>query len=362
MVSLSLKQRLLVLMAVAVVAVVIRLAWHFIAPITANNLSPAERAAISHALGLNIDYSKLLTLPEGQEQALLPGAVMMMVHPQWQHPRERRQCFFNHSMDALQALWAPRNPYPVYLLVNPAWSSEAMAEVQQRWPRLNLTFLDVLAYFPAVPHFSQYMHPITKKYSLNYRHMCAFAFYKFLSHSVLAQHRYLMRLDDDTCLLPANGMPMPDLFHEMAVSQSSYAYRSAFLDPKYVTEGLRDFAVDYMTKHGLPWTNPELALHEASIAPMVSAFATNWEIIDTLAYRTAPVLAFIQAVHASGMIYRARWGDAPLRHLLAQMFWSPKAVRRMCEVDYQHGDWARLRSCNASSNDNPILRHDLLKP
>lgn len=285
------------------------------------------------------------------------GAAYMLVHPQKSMRQGSKKCFFNMSMSFLQKHWRPSNPYPLFLITNRPWKRHEVVEIRRKWPALDLSFLDVSAVFNVLPRLEPH-HQKFNNFSTEYKQMCAFNFYGFMQVQSLLRYRYLMRIDDDTCLLDAVNF---DLFKDMAARNASYGYAAYFNDPFKVTAGMNDFASAYMTERAVPWANPalrQLAVDQFAADQSAPCFATNWEVIDTLRYRAADILSFVQSVKDSRMIFYRRWGDAPLRFLLAEMFWGPREVLRFCDFAYQHGKQNTFPPCEERTEVDPVLRYD----
>ena len=143
----------------------------------------------------------------------------------------------------------------------------------------------------------------------------------------LKRFRYLMRLDDDTCLLDPVGF---DIFQRMEENGIVYAYKQIFIDSESVVVGLDSFAEHFMSINELKWANAPLRAQAQRISGgQLLSFSTNLEVIDMWRYRSADNLKFLHAVLNSNNIYNRRWGDAPLRFLQAQMFFTNDEVNFM---------------------------------
>jgi hypothetical protein len=361
MIKLKMRQWI-ALFAIAILLIFLRIIWANYHPM--KSFLSWRKRRLHHddylrTLGISDDYSKQLALQPGEDKNMSLGAAMMLVHPNLTRFRGRKRCFFNQSMDRLVQYWQPRNPYPLHLMTNRPWRHDEIVEIKSNWPSLNLSFLDVSLYFPEFESAEDYFDQRTAKFSNHYRHMCAFFFYRFLTHPILRKYRYLMRIDEDACI--EHNIEV-DLFQDLSTSNASYAYITIFSDSSNVVRGLYDFVNTFKQKYGISWSNPELASTNSrwhAKRRRLLAFATNWEIIDTVRYRQPDILRFLQAIHHSMMIYQQRWGDAPLRFLLATLFWNHQEVQKICDFSYQHGNQESFMKCNRSNHDNPVMKEDV---
>lgn len=162
--------------------------------------------------------------------------------------------------------------------------------------------------------------------------MIAFNFHGITHVHYLKRFRYLMRLDDDTCLLDPVGF---DIFQRMEENGIVYAYKQIFIDSESVVVGLDSFAEHFMSINELKWANAPLRAQAQRISGgQLLSFSTNLEVIDMWRYRSADNLKFLHAVLNSNNIYNRRWGDAPLRFLQAQMFFTNDEVNFMTIIYY----------------------------
>ena len=259
-----------------------------------------------------------------EQQSL--GAVMVLVSRPWDKPRGNRRCFFNTSMASLATHWYPWNPYPVYLLSAGKWSRTEKTTIRRTWP-LDFHFIDITRVFDdAFPPGLQLADNGTLG-TLAYKKMVSFKLKGFTLLPELKSYRYIMNLDDDSCLLDPIRY---DMFQEMRSVGSVYAYPHIFLDKPNVIVGLKDF-VDL-------------------------AFYGNLDIIDTVRWQKADIQDFVGAVIASNNIWHRRWSDSPIKYWMAQMFWTKDQVSHFCDFDFQHSSWQLLTMCNARTNVDAVLK------
>lgn len=288
----------------------------------------------------------------------------MLVSKPWTNRRGERQCFFNKSMDALSDNWYPINSYPIILQHPKGWTAQEINDIRQQWPQLPIYFSDIgQAFHQTDPpeHMEDENKPLSP---LGYKKMCAFKTFGFLDAPYVSTHDldYMFYLDDDSCL----AEPIQyDVFQKMQQHKIAYAYKQLFLDFDYVVKGLTDFIKDYKELHKLQYANPVLAtwLEDNGYLQTESshwAFATNLEWVDLREYRRPNIMKFNKAVEASGVIFHRRWGDAPLRFVLAYLFWDNTQVMKLCS-SYVHSMWNPSPStCSSSGDQSPVFRDAVL--
>ena len=285
-----------------------------------------------------------------EQQSL--GAVMVLVSRPWDKPRGNRRCFFNTSMASLATHWYPWNPYPVYLLSVGKWSRTEKTTIRRTWP-LDFHFIDITRVFDdAFPPGLQLADNGTLG-TLAYKKMVSFKLKGFTLLPELKSYRYIMNLDDDSCLLDPIRY---DMFQEMRSVGSFYAYPHIFLDKPNVIVGLKDFVESYMTENRLAWANPALRNLTLAWNKTALAFYGNLDIIDTVRWQKADIQDFVGAVIASNNIWHRRWSDSPIKYWMAQMFWTKDQVSHYCDFDFQHSSWQLLTMCNSRTNVDAVLK------
>jgi hypothetical protein len=230
-----------------------------------------------------------------------------------------------------------------------------MTVIRRKWTTLDFKFINVeraFNYAPDIPEqaFEDAKSPLS---DINYKRMCHFFFKGFTQVPVLMQYRYLLRLDDDTCLLDHINY---DIFQVLAERRAAYAYSHIWYDGEAVTKGLYQFVGQYIRNHSISIKNP--ALYNATTgAPdfpaRVPCFNTNFEVINTVRYREPAMRHFVDDVVASHMIFHRRWGDAPLRLPAAMLFWEDSELVRLESVDVQHSAWDALPMTESTAHGSP---------
>lgn len=64
------------------------------------------------------------------------------------------------------------------------------------------------------------------------------------------------------------------------------------------------------------------------------------------AFRRRPLKKWKDKVKSNGGVWRHRWGDAPLRTIVAAKFFNKTRVSRFCDFSYGHSAWAPFLPCD----------------
>jgi len=261
------------------------------------------------------------------------GAVVYLAPDDWTKRRlnemqKPRECYFNKSVDQLVQHWLPNNKhYTVVMLNTRPWKSEEMMHIRNRWQTLQFEFLNVAPYFEVHNDTDVFEDHNLPLHNLAYKRMCAFMFHGITRVPQLFKYQYLLRLDDDLCI--ESQVPY-DIFKEMELHKAHYGFSYVMWDWETVTRGMHDFQSRYVQIHNITRANPLLDAHVDGSQDH-RAFATHFEVIDMVRYRMADIANFTSAVMRSDMIFHRRWGDAPLRFIIAQLFWKPEEILNLCD-------------------------------
>jgi hypothetical protein len=300
------------------------------------------------------------------------GALVILVSKPWHQERPGRLCHFNKSMTALEEYWLPKHrQYPLYLLTDEQrWAYEDRVAIRRQWRSFDIHFLSIQKYLHNPPTDIAFEDAKAPLSNIEYKNMIAFFTYGFTRVPELTQYHYLMRLDDDSCMHDTINY---DMFAEMRGLRTHYAFRAMFLDKENVVEGMNEFIDEYRRKFlgrtdtldskgasdaSYPWAN--LELHNWRVALNTKgapSFSTNFEIIDIRRYLETDIAHFLRHVENSHMIYHRRWGDAPIRYYMAELFWGPQEVLWMCDFDFQHSSWPPYKMCERRISNNSVIAH-----
>jgi hypothetical protein len=143
-------------------------------------------------------------------------------------------------------------------------------------------------------------------------------------HPEVSNLDFVMRLDSDSEI---KSTIKEDLFAVMAIRHLVYAYKIDSFESRDfgVTDGLAGFTRAYIQAHDLTPKNPGNILNLPYDGSM-PAFYNNFEIISVPFLKSAPVRNFVNVIDKSDMIYRKRWGDAPIRYLTMSIFAEPEKI------------------------------------
>jgi hypothetical protein len=237
-----------------------------------------------------------------------------------------------------------------------SWKRDDMIAIKRQWNTLDFKFINVRDIFDNAPSilqkdFEDADNPLS---SIEYKRMCHFFFKGFTEVPLLMQYKYLLRLDEDTCLLDSINY---DLFRLMEHRGTAYAYTSTWSDDDSVVRGLYQFLSAYIEQNNVTVSNEGLntaRLNSHNFKENCPAFNTNLEVIDTVRYRDPLVLHFVEEVVHSNFIFHRRWGDAPLRFVTALLFWTEHDLLRMDDFEHRHSDWDITEVSEFKNNNNPF--------
>ena len=152
----------------------------------------------------------------------------------------------------------------------------------------------------------------------------------------------------------------------MKQNKIAYAYKQLFLDKEYVVQGLSNFIQEYIQTMNLQPANPTLFqwLQDHQFLQQASShwtFSTNLEFVHVPQFRRPDIQQFHRVIHESQIIFHRRWGDAPLRFVLAYLFWNNQQVMKLCH-GYVHSMWdASDSTCSSKEQQVPVIRDAVLK-
>jgi len=174
----------------------------------------------------------------------------------------------------------------------------------------------------------------TKRGGLSYYNMIRWNVIELFKHPDISNLEYVMRLDSDSEI---RSTIMEDLFVIMDNSRSVYAYKFDSFETKDfgVTDGLANFARSYIHANDLLTTN-EVSISALPHDGSMPAFYNNFEIIYVPFLKSKDVWKFINAIDSTDMIYRKRWGDAPIRYLIMNIFAEQDQVWKVSKDVFQY--------------------------
>ena len=206
--------------------------------------------------------------------------------------------------------------------------------IRKTWPALDILFLNVHKQFNIdIPKIkAEKCSSKNEAHDINYKLMITFFIKGIFDVPFLKRFRYLMRLDDDSCIRhPINY----NIFREMVDLKAKYAYRFLLEDTDECSFEFEEFISDYMDTNQLKYKNYQLAKLTKALGIHTSlngknqssstssssstrvqrhfAISNNFEILDVKRLREPDIQLFSAALVASNMIFARRWGDANIR-------------------------------------------------
>ena len=174
----------------------------------------------------------------------------------------------------------------------------------------------------------------TKRGGLSYFNMIRWNVLGLFEHPEISNLDYVMRLDSDSEI---KSIIKEDLFAIMARRRLLYAYKIDSFESKDfgVTNGLASFTRSYIKTHSIIPKNSE-NIRNLPYDGSMPAFYNNFEIVSVPFLTSRLVWSFIKTIDASDMIYRMRWGDAPIRYLIMSIFAEPEKIWKVSTDLFQY--------------------------
>lgn len=167
------------------------------------------------------------------------------------------------------------------------------------------------------------MYEPTRKFGLNYRHMCSFWFVDFWNY--VQDYDMILRVDED-CII---NFQIPELFYML--HDKAAVYGSWIKDHSFVTRGLNQFTQQFI-RNTIPNVTGPVLQHNPS-GPYTNVIGFNL----TMLRENTLLQKYIQQVAASNNIYIFRWGDLPLWGEAFFYFCKPTTYIKSDRIKYFHG-------------------------
>jgi len=172
--------------------------------------------------------------------------------------------------------------------------------------------------------------PLSEKFSVEYRAMCAFWIDGFLDY--LRDYDVVFRLDEDCVLESLNHATVLEPLIEAEVD---YCAGMAFgFDALDVTRGLEDFVAEWHEKH--PSTRPPQLDHN----PYTNVFLLRPKALES----NPEAFSFLKHVRSSGCVLSNRWGDHVIWGALLSMYGETIKSNLSADVSYFHGSHGTMVS------------------
>ncbi|QDZ25557.1 glycosyltransferase [Chloropicon primus] len=178
--------------------------------------------------------------------------------------------------------------------------------------------------------------------NLGYMHMCrlfSVLIFPYLEEEL--GYEYVLRMDDDNVPL-SNGDG--DLFEMLQAKDAIYGYPAEL--PEWHAETKETFGLWLLhsvfsptgTKSYHRHVNEVYNRNQTALYNLAnSIFFTNMFITRLSFWNQPHVRDFLGDIESSGNIYKHRWGDAPIHHVVLSLFADSCSVLDLCEVAYKHG-------------------------
>lgn len=173
---------------------------------------------------------------------------------------------------------------------------------------------------------------------VGYRHMMRLFAFKLFAHPALDEFDYYWRMDTDSYL----SAPVTDnLFERMAERHWKYSFLILWRDSAAFLMGLAPEVHSFMRDAKIDPDSRELwkllVFNEADFVHYDGChFWNNFEVVDLDFVRSEAYWALATRVDESGIMYKYRVGDAPIRTLAAAALLQPNEVGYMNDISYQH--------------------------
>jgi hypothetical protein len=313
---------------------------------TARDVFVFVQGAALHVCGRSVSAAEYGARAEQKPPHLGVVAYLLDEHTRRDMGRRgSRRCGFNDSMSSLEKYWHPHNHYPIMLMTDTPWQDEEMSKIRELWPTMDIHFTGIAREFEVHDEYEKFEDHKNPLSGIGYKRMINFWLSGFLDVPALQEYRYLLRLDDDSCVRSSINY---DIFKELEAHDAHYGFRGVMSDYDFVVQGLYPFVDKYVKSNNITVTHPALydsLSLETSNVSSVPAFSTNIEIIDMVRYRQPDIMGFVNHIAKENMVFHRRWGDAPLRMAIALMFLHPNSILYLCDFEYLHSFWHIMRAC-----------------
>lgn len=158
----------------------------------------------------------------------------------------------------------------------------------------------------------------TKRFNLNYRHMCHFWFVDFWRYC--ENYDLIIRIDED-CFIEFDIIKM---FNELNNKVSVYGYWDKDCD--FVTRGLNDFTLKFLLNQNIKKEK------KSPGGPYTNIIGLNLKKLR----ENKLLKSYIEEIDKSDNIYKYRWGDLPLWGEVMHYMYNKDEHIRNNEIKYYH--------------------------
>lgn len=218
---------------------------------------------------------------------------------------------------------------------------------------LNVNTIDTAFVFPPSTGENgfkeSYMYPLETR-NVGYMHMCRlFSILLFPFLETELGYDYILRIDDDNVPLTRNE----DLFELLHRQDAVYGYPAELAE--WHKETAQTFGLWLVhnlfngpTPSGSSSTfgrhvHPRYYRNETAVYHLPQKiFFTNLFITRVSFWTQDHIQEFLGLIDGSGNIYKHRWGDAPIHHVVLSLFADSCSVLSLCDVAYKHGSTGHM--------------------
>ncbi|EJT98413.1 nucleotide-diphospho-sugar transferase [Dacryopinax primogenitus] len=180
-----------------------------------------------------------------------------------------------------------------------------------------------------------------------YHHMCQFFFSGIFEHPRIRNLDYYLRLDTDSFIVDQVSYdPIGALFKD----KKKYGFVAIATDPQFVTEGFFPFVQAFVARRPEIKTQLEKNGWKYPDSQRPFTYQNNFEVVHIPSFRTPEVMSWVNIVNRNPLlIFKYRWGDAPLRYATTHMFFDVEHdVEMFCDLPYYHQ--VHIPSCSYADN------------
>lgn len=158
----------------------------------------------------------------------------------------------------------------------------------------------------------------TKRFKLNYRHMCHFWFVDFWRYC--ENYDLILRIDED-CFIEFDIIKM---FNQLNNKISVYGFWDN--DCEYVTRGLNDFTLEFLLNENIKREK------KSPSGPYTNIIGLNLKKLR----ENKLLKSYIEEIDKSDNIYKYRWGDLPLWGEVLHYMYNKDEHSLINEIKYYH--------------------------
>jgi hypothetical protein len=213
--------------------------------------------------------------------------------------------------------------------------------ISSKSPHLKIIFIDISEKAFKCEKNNIPFYPPSKRFLLNYRHMCHFWFVDFWKYT--EQYDAIIRIDED-CTIHFSVDEIFSLLLNKSISINCL-YGKWVSDEPYVTHRLNEFTRSFIKRNiGI---SPLIIPFKKPSGPYTNVIAFNLSKLR----QNRPLQEFVSSIEKSNFIYCYRWGDLPLWGEALTYFCNKRSYFHYKKIIYYHGSHKILVDSN---NNQPF--------